>query len=40
MSNGIALQASQSLSRDFSFAIVYDIKRFGRIDNDEAGHYR
>lgn len=24
----------------FSTIVVYDIKRFGRIDNDEAGHYR
>ena len=34
------MKAAQSLSRDFSFIIVYDIKRFGRVDNDEAGHYR
>ncbi len=26
--------------RDFSTIIVYDVKRFGRIDNDEAGYYR
>lgn len=25
---------------DFSVVIVYDVKRFGRIDNDEAGYYR
>ena len=25
---------------DFSVVIVYDIKRFGRVDNDEAGHHR
>jgi hypothetical protein len=24
----------------FSSIIVYDIKRFGRVDNDEAGFYR
>lgn len=24
----------------FGIIIVYDIKRFGRVDNDEAGHYR
>ena len=24
----------------FSTIVVYDIKRFGRLDNDEAGHYR
>ncbi len=27
-------------NRDFALVIVYDIKRFGRIDNDEAGFYR
>jgi DNA invertase Pin-like site-specific DNA recombinase len=25
---------------DFGFVIVYDVKRFGRVDNDEAGYYR
>lgn len=25
---------------DFGLVIVYDVKRFGRIDNDEAGYYR
>ena len=24
----------------FSYVIVYDVKRFGRVDNDEAGYYR
>ena len=24
----------------FRFVLVYDVKRFGRVDNDEAGHYR
>ncbi len=24
----------------FSFIVVYDVKRFGRVDNDEAGYYR
>ena len=24
----------------FRYVLVYDIKRFGRLDNDEAGHYR
>ena len=24
----------------FSYVLTYDIKRFGRIDNDEAGYYR
>ena len=27
-------------SRDFDMVVVYDVKRFGRIDNDEAGYYR
>ena len=27
-------------SRTFRFIIVYDVKRFGRVDNDEAGYYR
>lgn len=27
-------------ARDFDLIIVYDVKRFGRIDNDEAGYYR
>ncbi len=27
-------------SCQFGFIIVYDVKRFGRIDNDEAGYYR
>ncbi len=26
--------------RPFSFIVVYDVKRFGRLDNDEAGYYR
>jgi len=26
--------------RPFSYVIVYDVKRFGRLDNDEAGSYR
>jgi len=24
----------------FKYVLVYDVKRFGRLDNDEAGHYR
>ncbi|MFB3881000.1 MAG: recombinase family protein [Armatimonadota bacterium] len=24
----------------FRYVLVYDVKRFGRLDNDEAGHYR
>ena len=27
-------------SRKFDSIVVYDIKRFGRVDNDEAGYYR
>ncbi len=27
-------------SCDFHFVVVYDVKRFGRVDNDEAGYYR
>ena len=25
---------------DFGMIVVYDVKRFGRIDNDDAGYYR
>ena len=25
---------------EFKYIIVYDVKRFGRLDNDEAGYYR
>jgi len=31
---------AQSASRDFAFVVAYDVKRFGRVDNDEAGYYR
>jgi DNA invertase Pin-like site-specific DNA recombinase len=31
---------AQSVGCDFSFVITYDVKRFGRVDNDEAGYYR
>ncbi|MCC7193624.1 MAG: recombinase family protein [Phycisphaeraceae bacterium] len=31
---------AKSRTCDFRFVIVYDVKRFGRIDNDEAGFYR
>jgi DNA invertase Pin-like site-specific DNA recombinase len=31
---------AQSPSRDFGFVVVYDVKRFGRVGNDEAGYYR
>jgi DNA invertase Pin-like site-specific DNA recombinase len=31
---------SQREGCDFGFVVVYDVKRFGRVDNDEAGYYR
>jgi DNA invertase Pin-like site-specific DNA recombinase len=31
---------AQSPQRRFSVIVCYDVKRFGRIDNDEAGYYR
>jgi len=31
---------AQKPRRDFDLILVYDVKRFGRVDNDEAGHYR
>ena len=31
---------AQRKSCQFRFVIVYDVKRFGRVDNDEAGYYR
>ena len=34
------IQDAQSPNRKFDIIIVYDVKRFGRIDNDEAGYYR
>lgn len=34
------IQDAQSPSQPFDVIIVYDVKRFGRIDNDEAGYYR
>src|SRR2546425_12440764 len=34
------LQDAQADTCDFRAVLVYDIKRFGRVDNDEAGHYR
>lgn len=34
------MQDAQSPGRRFDLIIVYDVKRFGRIDNDEAGYYR
>lgn len=34
------IQDAQKTGRSFDKIIVYDIKHFGRIDNDEAGYYR
>ena len=34
------IQDAQEPDRRFNIIIVYDVKRFGRIDNDEAGYYR
>jgi len=34
------IKDAQSSRRDFDIIVVYDVKRFGRIDNDEAGYYR
>lgn len=31
---------AQRTGCDFSSIVVYDVKRFGRVDNDEAGYYR
>ncbi len=31
---------AKSSQRDFSIIVVYDVKRFGRVGNDEAGYYR
>ena len=34
------IQDAQKTGKSFDKIIVYDVKRFGRIDNDEAGYYR
>lgn len=34
------LADAQSPGRDFGSIVCYDVKRFGRVDNDEAGYYR
>lgn len=34
------IQDATASTRSFDKIIVYDVKRFGRIDNDEAGYYR
>jgi DNA invertase Pin-like site-specific DNA recombinase len=31
---------AQRPEHPFSYVVVYDVKRFGRVDNDEAGYYR
>ncbi len=34
------VQDAQKSTKRFDRIIVYDVKRFGRVDNDEAGYYR
>ncbi len=34
------IEDAKKPSCEFGAVLVYDVKRFGRIDNDEAGHYR
>jgi len=34
------MEDAQSPDCAFSYVVVYDVKRFGRVDNDEAGYYR
>lgn len=34
------IEDAERPSRKFDSIVVYDIKRFGRVDNDEAGFYR
>lgn len=34
------MEDAQGDGRDFTTVVVYDVKRFGRVDNDEAGYYR
>ncbi len=34
------IQDAESPAHKFDLIIVYDVKRFGRVDNDEAGYYR
>jgi len=34
------VQDAQKSTKRFDMIIVYDVKRFSRIDNDEAGYYR
>jgi DNA invertase Pin-like site-specific DNA recombinase len=34
------MACAQNNHCDFGIIVVYDVKRFGRVDNDEAGYYR
>lgn len=34
------IEDAQKPGCDFRYVVVYDVKRFGRVDNDEAGYYR
>ena len=34
------IKDAQSPRKLFDIVVVYDVKRFGRVDNDEAGYYR
>ncbi|MFH1615103.1 MAG: recombinase family protein [Planctomycetota bacterium] len=34
------IKDAESPTRRFDIIVVYDVKRFGRVDNDEAGYYR
>jgi len=34
------IEASQKPACPFAYVLVYDVKRFGRVDTDEAGYYR
>lgn len=34
------IEAAQKPDCPFRYVLVYDVKRFGRVDTDEAGHYR
>ena len=34
------IQDAQAPDCPFRYVLVYDVKRFGRLDNDEAGFYR
>jgi DNA invertase Pin-like site-specific DNA recombinase len=34
------IRDAESPTCRFDIIVVYDVKRFGRVDNDEAGYYR